>query len=177
LTVDAAIEGLWPGADPEVGRNRLHGVLLRLRRGLGQPADGPISCTEGIVRLEASSTLEVDAWTFERAAEAAARPHDRRAATALYTGDLLSEQFAYDDTVTAYRRFLRRTFVRLACSVLSLPPDDLAEDDRAELARRCWRLAPDDEELTKVAAATIGALGHRAEAAEMVGGATVADTS
>ena len=52
MTIDAAIEALWPGADPDVGRNRLHGVMLRLRRGLGLPTGGPISCGEGVVRME-----------------------------------------------------------------------------------------------------------------------------
>jgi hypothetical protein len=125
LTVDAAIEGLWPGADPDVGRNRLHGVLLRLRRGLGFPAGGPISWAEGVVRLQRSPRLEVDSWEFEAlAAGAGTRPDLRGAAVAAYRGDFLSVQFAYDDTVAEHRRRLRRTFLNLATALLADPPDD-----------------------------------------------------
>jgi hypothetical protein len=145
MTVDAAIEGLWPGADPDVGRNRLHGVLLRLRRGLGLAATGPIGCTEGIVGLAPSPHVEIDSWTFERLASLArTRPEATCDAVAAYTGDVLSVQFAYDDTIEAYRQALRRTFLRLATAVLSDPTPNLTADDLATLARRAWRAAPDD---------------------------------
>ena len=114
MTVDAAIEGLWPGADPVAGRNRLHGVLLRLRRVLGLGAAGPISCVDGIVRIDRGGELRVDSWHFDSLV-ALAGDHPRRlaAAIAAYRGDVLSVQFAYDDTVDAYRTALRRRFERL----------------------------------------------------------------
>ena len=115
LTVDAAIEELWPGADPDAGRNRLHGVLLRLRRGLGLPAGGPISCIDDMVRLDATPWFEIDSWEFARhAALAMKRRGDAEAAVELYTGDVLSVQFAYDDTIELYRRHLRRMYLCLA---------------------------------------------------------------
>ena len=121
LTVDAAIEELWPGADPDAGRNRLHGVLLRLRRGLGLPAGGPISCIDDMVRLDAADWLEIDSWEFARLArQAARRPEEVAAAVERYTGDVLSVQFAYDDTIDSYRRDLRRTY---GC-LLTLDPQE-----------------------------------------------------
>jgi hypothetical protein len=144
MTVDAAIEGLWPGADPDLGRNRLYGVLLRLRRGLGLPVDGPVTCIDGLVRLEAGDGFTVDAWAFEHAVRHRADP---LAVALLYTGDVLSEQFAYDDAVEAYRAHLRRRFLDVARVALRGGPGAAAggvEDDpnaarRAELARRVER--------------------------------------
>jgi DNA-binding SARP family transcriptional activator len=169
LTVDAAIEGLWPGADPDVGRNRLHGVLLRLRRGLGLPADGPISCAEGVVRLERSHRLEVDSWEFEAlAARTATAPEARATAVDLYRHDFLSVQFAYDDTVAAYRRALRRSFLDLATAVLANPPDGTDANRLASWARRAWLTAPADDRVCLAAVRTLARLGQRAEARELV---------
>jgi DNA-binding SARP family transcriptional activator len=169
MTVDAAIEGLWPGADPDVGRNRLHGVLLRLRRGLGLGADGPIRCTEGIVVLEPSTQLVVDSWEFERLAAGARREPDlRRVAAAAYTGDVLSVQFAYDDAVSDYRRSLRRTFLDLATSLLTEPPSDLDAHELASLARRASQAAPSDEQVCLAAVGTLARTGHTAEARELI---------
>jgi DNA-binding SARP family transcriptional activator len=169
LTVDAAIEGLWPEADLDIGRNRLHGVLLRLRRGLGLPAGGPVNCTGGVVRLERSPLLEVDSWEFERAAtRAESDPVWRMEAASRYRGDVLASQFAYDDPISEYRRTVRRRFLRLAAAVLDDPPRSAGADDVADLARRAWAIAPDDEALCRQAAATLTRLGCRAEAGEMV---------
>ena len=112
LTVDAAIEELWPGADPDAGRNRLHGVLLRLRRGLGLPAGGPITCIDDMIRLQATPWFEIDSWEFARHAALAMKQRgDAAAAVERYTGDVLSVQFAYDDTIEMYRRDLRRLYL------------------------------------------------------------------
>jgi DNA-binding SARP family transcriptional activator len=169
MTVDRAIEGLWPGADPDVGRNRLHGVLLRLRRGLGLAADGPIMCTEGVVRAEHSSQLVVDSWEFERlAARADTHPRARVDAVRAYRGDVLSVQFAYDDTVAAYRRELRRLFLDVATAVLDCPPERMDPDDLVSLARRAWRTQRGDDRVCLTAVRTLAGLGHLAEACELV---------
>ena len=161
MTIDAAIEGLWPGADPVVGRNRLHGVILRLRRGLGLAADGPIGCTDGLVRLERSAELTIDSWEFERlAARAESCPAERRAAIAAYGGDVLSVQLAYDDNVESYRRALRRRFVRLARAVLAEPPGDLDDEAVTGLALHVTAVVPDDDELARVASRVLAGRWH-----------------
>jgi hypothetical protein len=83
---------------------------------------------------------------------------------------VLASQFAYDDTVGIYRRSLRRQFLRLATSLLDDPPADAVADDLAALARRAWRLAPEDESLCRAAVRTLARLGHRAEARELIEG-------
>jgi DNA-binding SARP family transcriptional activator len=169
LTVDAAIEGLWPGADPDVGRNRLHGVLLRLRRGLGLPAGVPISCTDDVVRLAATPHVEIDSWEFaQRAALAGTRKEMAATAVIAYTGDVLAVQYAYDDTIEAYRRSLRRTFLGLAATVLADPAPGIEPCDLAAVARRAALLAPEDDTLCLAAAATLRRLGHHAEARQLV---------
>jgi DNA-binding SARP family transcriptional activator len=169
LTVDAAIDELWPDADPDVARNRLHGVLLRLRRGLGFAAGGPISCVDDMVRLEAGPFLEIDSWEFIRlAALAATRPAAAVEAVAGYAGDVLTVQFAYDDPIEAYRSDLRRTFLRLAAALLANPPEGIDAGELAAIARKAARLAPDDEEICLAAAATLTDLGDAVEARHLV---------
>jgi hypothetical protein len=96
------------------------------------------------VRLRCGDDFSVDAWAFERAA----RRRDDPLTTALdYAGDVLSEQFAYDDTVEAYRTRLRRTFLGLARAALRTEPtgDEVGwTDQRAELVRLVERCAPDE---------------------------------
>ena len=169
MTVEAAIESLWPGADPTVGRNRLHGVILRLRRGLGFSADGPITCVEGVVRVDRSPVVQIDSWEFERlAARADDRPEARAQAVAAYRGEVLSVQFAYDDTVSAYRGSLRRTFLRLATAVLVDPSHNLEAEALAALARRTWHAAPDDDGVCVAVARTLASLGDKAEARDLI---------
>jgi DNA-binding SARP family transcriptional activator len=165
MTIDEAIERLWPGADPAIGRNRLHAVLLRLRRGLGMRADGPISCTEGLVRMDVSPQLGVDSWEFERLATDATT---RVEAATRYRADVLSTQFAYDDTVAVYRRALRRTFLRLAIELLDDPTCGMGDDDLASLARLACQLVPDDENVSRAGARTLARLGLHAEAREVL---------
>jgi DNA-binding SARP family transcriptional activator len=156
LTVDAAIEELWPGADPDAGRNRLHGVLLRLRRSLGLPACGPISCVEDMIRLTTTDWFEIDSWEFTRHADLAMRRREEAAAAAeQYTGDVLSVQFAYDDTIESYRRDLRRRFLDVAIMLLADPDGRLDEHELVALARRVEMLAPDDEDAGRAAASVL----------------------
>ena len=92
--------------------NRLHGVLLRLRRGLGLPAGGPITCIDDMIRLQATPWFDIDSWDFARHAALAMKQRgDAAAAVERYTGDVLSVQFAYDDTIEMYRRDLRRLYL------------------------------------------------------------------
>lgn len=98
VAIEVALEALWPDSDPKVSRNRLHGVLLRLRRALGCGPDGPITCRDELLKLAAGPQLTCDAWELE-AAITAGRSVDPQP-------DLLSEQFRYDDRVSEYREYL-----------------------------------------------------------------------
>jgi DNA-binding SARP family transcriptional activator len=166
MTMDATIEGLWPGADPEVGRNRLHGVLLRLRRSLGLPVTGPITCADGVVRLDRDGPVTVDSWDFESAAGAG--DSGGWDAVRRFPGEVLSHQFAYDDTIETYRRQLRTTFLRLASSVLADPPGGSDPEDVVALAQRAAPIAPDDESLCLLAVNALLGDGRKAEALDLV---------
>ena len=58
---------------------------------------------------------------------------------------MLSAQYAYDDTVEAYRQRLHRLFVRAATAVLDVPPPGCDAAYVSSLADRAWASAPDDE--------------------------------
>jgi DNA-binding SARP family transcriptional activator len=78
------IEMLWPGAEPEAGRNSLSQALSALRAQLeppGTPASSVLAATRAAVGL-APGAAATDARAFE---EALARG-DRAAAVALYAG-------------------------------------------------------------------------------------------
>jgi hypothetical protein len=142
---------------------------MRLRRSLGLPAGGPIHCAGGVVRLDASANPLVDGWEFERLA---AHPDPAAIADALtsYGGDVLRVQFAHDDAVENYRRRLRRTFSRLAATVLADPQPQWHDDDLAALARRAWSIAPDDDDVCVGVVRALARLGHRAEARDALEG-------
>jgi DNA-binding SARP family transcriptional activator len=167
LTVDAAIEGLWPDADLATGRNRLHGILLRLRRTLGLPASGPITCADDLVRLRRDGPLVVDSWELERTDVASSRPAAWQA-VALYGDGVLTHQFAYDDAIEAYRRSTRAAFLRRASELLADPATAPEPASAVALARHVGELAPDDESLCLLAVDVLIRTGHDAEAGELV---------
>ena len=125
--------------------------MLRLRRGLGLPTGGPISCGEGVVRMErAGGTAEIDAWEFERLAGGA--DVDACAVVERYRGDVLSAEYAYDDTVEAYRQRLHRLFVWAATAALDVPPPDCDVTFVSSLAYRAWAACPTTRQSAPVAA-------------------------
>jgi DNA-binding SARP family transcriptional activator len=160
LTVDAAIEGLWPDADLAVGRNRLHGILLRLRRTLGLPAGGPITCADDLVSLDRDGPVVVDSWDLEQAT-----PWD---AVAAYGDGVLTHQFAYDDTIEAHRRATRTAFLRTAAELLAAPQTAPGPDTAVQLARQVGRVAPEDEPLCLLAVDVLARNGHAGEARELI---------
>ncbi len=167
MTVDAAIEGLWPDADLVIGRNRLHGILLRLRRTLGLPASGPITCADDLVRLSRDGPLVVDSWAFERAGTAGSRLADWQA-VARYGDGVLTHQFAYDDAIEAYRRSTRTAFLHTASELLADPATAPEPEAAVALACEVGRLAPDNESLCLLAVDVLVRNGHTAEAGELV---------
>jgi hypothetical protein len=111
----------------------------------------------------------VDSWDFERlAARSDTHPRARADAVTAYRGDVLSVQFAYDDTVAAYRHELRRVFLDVATDLLECPPERLDPEDLVSIARRAWRTQPGDDRVCLAAVRMLARLGHRAEAGELV---------
>ena len=163
LTVDAAIEGLWPDADVVVGRNRLHGILLRLRRTLGLPANGPISCADDLVRLDRHGPIVVDSWELAGAGGAAAWLAAER-----YGDGVLTHQFAYDDAIETYRRSTRAAFLRTASELLADPTTAPEPEAAVDLARQVGHLAPDDESLCLLAVEVLVRDRRAAEALELI---------
>jgi len=167
LTVDAAIEGLWPDADLAVGRNRLHGILLRLRRTLGLPAGGPITFADDLVTLARDGPIVVDSWELGLAGAAGGGPAAWEAATR-YGDGVLTHQFSYDDTIETYRRSLRAGFLRTASALLAAPETAPEPGAAVALARQAGRLAPDDEPLCLLAVEVLVHNGCKGEARELI---------
>lgn len=167
--IDAAIEVLWPGADPDAGRNRLHGVLLRLRRMLGLSPDGPIECSDGLIRLKEGSTIRVDAWEFHRIVSSRTG-HDLEQAVRSYRGEFCAKQFAYEDFAIDYRRTLHGQYLHAAREALRAGIDQDRAAELADVARTAWSLNRDDEDLCLLAAEVLVGSGRSSEAGDFVAG-------
>jgi hypothetical protein len=140
VTVDAAIDDLWPDADAAAARNRLHQLLHRVRRTLGVGADGPLTVTDGVVRLDSRAVgSDVAALRSVDASDRAAA----LAAVRSYESDLCAAQFAYDDAFDDARWELSS---RLHDLVTSLLAGDGARDP--EVTAAVWdvwvRLSDED---------------------------------
>lgn len=112
MTADAAIDLLWPEADPDTGRARLRNLLNRVRS-----SSGPIIERDAELLRLAPGT-EVDAVRFERAAlraldgDAATEVGAARAALSIHGGALLpGDQYA--DWVLPARERIHRRYLSL----------------------------------------------------------------
>lgn len=110
---EAAIEALWPGCEPDRGRQRLRTVLARIRRDVGDV----IERIDTTLRLRPH--IEVDIHEFERLAERALRGGDAtshvtdaRAALALHH-DLVAPGLNHLDWVIGPRSRLRERALAL----------------------------------------------------------------
>ena len=97
---------LWPGVDPDAGKNRLHGIVHALRRAI-EPRKGGARQTcvvrsEDLYSLDAISGFRVDLWEFRRlVARARCAEKERAPATEVaallqsavdhYRGDLFAD--------------------------------------------------------------------------------------
>lgn len=112
MSVDDAVERLWPGSAPGVGRQRLRNVLLRVRSAVGDL----VGRSGNDVVLAAGAVIDVEqflrAAAVARAAKGDARAAHARAALDFYIGDLLPP-FAYADWAQAPRERLRERALAL----------------------------------------------------------------
>ncbi len=140
---DELVTAVWPDADEDGGRHRLHQAVYELRRTLhaAGPHRSPVVCIDGGYRLDDEVPLWVDAEEFDALASAASRCFAAQRsdeaielgqqALALYRGDFLCQATGADWT-TADRDRLRARFVQLGVHLGEL----LARrgDDAAALA-------------------------------------------
>lgn len=167
VTLDEAIELLWPDTDGPTGRRRVRNLLNRLRT----------SCGELVVRdgetLVLAGGTEVDARIFERdaiavaAADATARPGLARGALTRYVGELLPQD-RYESWATAPRERLRRRTLEL----LDLLVEDASErgeiDEAIRLLDRAIAAEPLDEDRHLRAAELLLFQGRRGSARSLV---------
>jgi len=162
MTLDAALDDLWPDADPAAARNRFHQVLLRLRRALGSESVGIVTVSGGLVRLD-TSELSTDVWELRHCDSA-----EHEAAVALvdnYESDLCSAQFAYDDVFADGRWELSQRLVTLVSSLLAA--DGAHDANVRQSAWSAWIRLPDDDRIGEILADALDRIGDTVEAADI----------
>ncbi len=121
---DELVTAVWPDADEDGGRHRLHQAVYELRRTLHaiDPHRSPIVCIDGGYRLDDEVPIWVDVEEFDDLASTASRCFAAQRcdeaielgqqALTLYRGDFLCQATGADWT-TAERDRLRARFVQL----------------------------------------------------------------
>jgi DNA-binding SARP family transcriptional activator len=170
LTADAAMEALWPDADPDASANRLRTVLNRLR-----DAAGDIVVREDrqlCLGPEVQTDLQAFADNARRALSlAASRSREAvsaaRAALARYRGELLPED-PYEPWAEVPREQLRRQALALLdmCAQSAAEAADL--DEAVRCLERAIEIAPDEEDRYVAAAGHLLLQGRRGAARSMI---------
>lgn len=162
MTLDAALDDLWPDADPVAARNRFHQVLLRLRRALGSATAGSITISGGLVRLDAAE-MTTDVWDL-RSVDPANGP-SARALIDAYESDLCSAQFAYDDVFADARWELSQRLVTLVSALLA---GARARDDSVrQSAWSVWNRMSDDDRIGELLADALDRIGDTVGASDI----------
>ena len=170
LTADAAMEALWPDADPDASANRLRTVLNRLKDAGGEL----VLRDDRQLRLAADVHTDVQAFSDDaRRATLLAAGGSReavsaaRAALARYGGDLLPT-----DPYESWAELPRQRLRTQALALLDLCADWAARAEDLDEAVRCLEraidLAPDEEERYVNAARHLLTQGRRGAARRMV---------
>lgn len=141
ITVDAVLDSLWPDADPASARNRFHQVLLRLRRGLGLAADGPITVVEGVVRLDRDA-VTADLWDLRASAETRS---ERLRLLRTCEATVCSVQFAYDQALDDARWEVSRRLADLVTEVLD--GDGVLDPEVRSVVLDLWDRLPDEDRI------------------------------
>jgi DNA-binding SARP family transcriptional activator/ATP/maltotriose-dependent transcriptional regulator MalT len=170
LTAEAAMESLWPEADPDASANRLRTVLSRLRESAG----------DIVVRedrhLRLGPEAQTDLMAFDQNARralalAAGQPREAvssaRSALARYRGDLLPDD-PYEPWAVLPRERLRRHALSLLdlCAAAAAGAGDL--DEAVRCLDRAIEISPDEEERYLSAARHLLTQGRRGAARTMV---------
>jgi DNA-binding SARP family transcriptional activator len=170
LTAEAAMEALWPEADPDASANRLRTVLNRLRDAAGdvvvredrQLCLGPDVHTDVQAFTDDGRRAMLLAAGGSREAVSAAR-----AALARYGGDLLPAD-PYEPWAELPRQRLRNQALGLLdlCADWAARAGDL--DEAVRCLERAIELAPDEEERYLSAARHLLTQGRRGGARRMI---------
>ena len=173
LAAEAAMEALWPEADPDASANRLRTVLNRLKDAAGdvvvredrQLCLGPDVHTDVQAFTDDARRAALLAAGGSREAVSAAR-----AALARYGGDLLPGD-PYEPWTELPRQRLRNQALGLLdlCADWAARAGDL--DEAVRCLERAIELAPDEEERYLSAARHLLTQGRRGAARRMVQGA------
>jgi DNA-binding SARP family transcriptional activator len=170
LTADAAMEALWPEADPDASANRLRTVLNRLKDAAGEL----VLRDDRQLRLGPDVHTDVQAFSDDaRRAMLLAAGGSReavsaaRAALARYRGDLLPS-----DPYESWAELPRQRLRNQALGLLDLCADWAARAEDLDEAVRCLGraidLAPEEEERYLSAARHLLTQGRRGAARRMV---------
>jgi DNA-binding SARP family transcriptional activator len=170
LTAEAAMEALWPEADPDASANRLRTVLNRLKDAAGDVVvrDNRQLCLAPDVHTDVQAfTDDARRATLLAASGSREAVSAARAALARYRGDLLP-----DDPYEPWAELPRQRLRSQALGLLDLCADWAARADDLDEAVRCLEraidLAPDEEERYLNAARRLLTQGRRGAARSMV---------
>jgi DNA-binding SARP family transcriptional activator len=170
LTAEAAMEALWPEADPDASANRLRTVLNRLKDAAGDVVvrDNRQLCLAPDVHTDVQAfTDDARRATLLAAGGSREAVSAARAALGRYRGDLLP-----DDPYESWAELPRQRLRSQALGLLDLCADWAARADDLDEAVRCLEraidLAPDEEERYLSAARRLLTQGRRGAARSMV---------
>ena len=173
LTAEAAMEALWPEADPDASANRLRTVLNRLKDAAGDVVvrDNRQLCLAPDVHTDVQAfTDDARRATLLAAGGSREAVSAARAALARYGGDLLPGD-PYEPWADLPRQRLRNQALGLLdlCADWAARADDL--DEALRCLERAIELAPDEEERYLSAARHLLTQGRGGAARRMVQGA------
>lgn len=138
---------LWPDFPLAAAANNLHQTLYTARKTLG--GSGFLPLRGEYVTLCPGAELRVDVEEFEAAAKVARRERsipEYRAATDLYTGDLLPRNL-YDDWAEVRRTRLRETCLDLLIRLSALYEEHGQFASALETLRRASEIEPERQEV------------------------------
>lgn len=156
---DVLVEHLWPGVDPSVSLNRLHGVVHDLRAVIE-----PHRAERGwlyvrnhgeLYSLETSAPIAIDVVRFRQLVNAGERTDSAHAADAttyleqaiaLYRGDLCEDE-PYAEWCEPERQELRESFMRALEHLAQLYVRQGCDDLASGCLRRALRVSPFREDL------------------------------
>lgn len=165
VSVEEAIEALWPDGAADRGRERLRTVLRRTRRDIGELVERH----DDTLRL--ADVVHSDVGAFLEAARTVRAGRDRgmaaRTALALYRGDLAAN-LGYAEWAESARDQLRRQALLMHDAVAEVAEHAGRLDDAIRVLRAALELEPTAEDRAVQAARLLAEQGRRASALQLL---------